>query len=108
MTIPSLVPSRFPNFFDTQFVDKQGYLTDPWRQILQQLFTQLQLNMGNEGLVAPSQTNPNMLIIQNNQNAAGENTAAYGTLIYNTDTNMLNVALDNGSGAPVFYPITTT
>lgn len=40
-----------PNFENIQFIEKSGYLTESWQNLLQQLFTQLQLSVGPEGFV---------------------------------------------------------
>jgi len=43
---------NIPNFLNAKFVNDDGFLTPEWANILQQLFTELQLNAGTEGLKA--------------------------------------------------------
>ena len=70
---------KIPNFVNERFVDEKGYLTDTWRLILTKLFTELQNNASDEGLIAPNQS---AAII------AQLNLARYkGAFLYNTDTN---------------------
>lgn len=45
---------NIPNFLNSRIVDKEGYLTPEWSNLLQQLFTELQSNVSNEGYVVPS------------------------------------------------------
>lgn len=42
---------NIPNFENATFIDRSGYLTDYWAQILQQLFSELQKNVGQEGFI---------------------------------------------------------
>jgi len=48
MLIPSFIPSK-P-------IDSDGNWTPEWAQLLQQLFTTLQKNIGQEGFIIPSLT----------------------------------------------------
>lgn len=45
-----------PNFVNGQFVDENGMLTPEWNNVLNQLLTQAQLNLGPEGYVVPQLT----------------------------------------------------
>ncbi len=45
MDIPSYIPMKV--------VDENGYFTPEWQNLINQLITQLQLNLGNEGYVLP-------------------------------------------------------
>jgi len=47
---------KIPVFDNIKFVDKEGYLTPGWSNILQELFQSLQADFSDEGLVIPSQT----------------------------------------------------
>lgn len=96
---------NIPNFDNIQFVDKNGFLTDQWKQILTQLFTSLQQNAGNEGLVMPSQTASNIALIQNNL-VNGLPTCQFGTMIYDTTNNQPKIAVSN-AGLPLFKTIQT-
>lgn len=72
---------NIPNFQDIPVVVKRGddfYWSDEWRDILQALFSSLQSNAGNEGLVPPSQPTGNISIIQP--------VAQNGTIIYDSTT----------------------
>lgn len=62
-------------------------------------------NFSSEGLVPPSQSAANITSIQNNRLPNGNYTCQFGTLIYNSTTNSLMVALNNGSNVPVFHTI---
>lgn len=73
----------FPNFFNSQMVDRSGNLTDAWSNMFQDLVTQLQTNFNNEGIKVPQQATANITAL---------NTAAsVGNLLYNSDTNQLMV-----------------
>jgi hypothetical protein len=77
---------KIPNFLNHQFVDKDGYLTEPWKHVLEQLFNELQKNMSDESHIAPSQAN--LEIAQLNVSELS------GGLLYNTDTKKLIVNID--------------
>ncbi len=74
---------NIPNFENIKFVDGRGYLTEQWQFILQQLFTQMQNNLSNEGLNVPQQ--PTTTINQLNTNASK------GNLLYDDTTDELKV-----------------
>lgn len=102
---------NIPNFVDIQFVDKNGYLTPEWKIIIQQLLKTLVDNASEEGLVAPTQDNANVALIEGHQVPASTGigtvyTCRYGTLLYNSDLNVLMVALNN-AGVPKFYTVVT-
>lgn len=72
---------NIPNFIDTQVINKDGFLTDVWKQILTQLFTELQVNLSNEGYIVPKQSSSSVNLL---------NGVKYtGALVYNEDTNKL-------------------
>ena len=74
---------NIPNFQNIQFVDRNGYLTDQWQLILQNLFQELQKNTSNEGLFVPQQPTTTITAL---------NTAAStGALLYDSTTNHLKV-----------------
>jgi hypothetical protein len=110
-----------PNFIDVKVVDTTtGKFTSEWGVIMQQLITQLQTNASDQGLVAPSQSNANMIIIQDATVTFKYAPAGYaqiappGTLLFNTDTvnggssmapnGQLYVKLQDGT----FHPVTNT
>ena len=51
---------KVPNFENIQVVDKNGFLTNEWRQIMTELFTQMHTSLSDEGLIAPSQSTSNI------------------------------------------------
>lgn len=86
---------NIPNFNDTQVVDKDGFLTDAWRQTLSQLFSELQKGLSNEGVTVPQQTADNISIIQGNE--------TIGNLIIDSTNNVAKINI-NGT----FKTITTS
>ena len=68
---------KIPNFLDIRLVDEKGFITDEWRQILEQLFQQLQKNVGDEGFVVSSQTATNIALLN----------LVNGTIIYDSTSN---------------------
>lgn len=81
---------NIPNFHDIQVIDKRGYFTSEWRAILGELFTQLQLNVSNEGFVLPQQTTSNISDIASDEKYEG-------SLITDSDTNELKFIDLNGA-----------
>lgn len=77
---------RIPNFIDSQFANKEGFLTDTWRQILTQLFTELQKNTSVEGLVFPTQTTANITTLGPQ--------VPFGSLLYDKDTKQPKVNVE--------------
>jgi hypothetical protein len=100
-----------PSFLDSRVIKEDGTWTDEWKTIMQALFQNMQSNLGNEGLVMPMQSAANIATIQNNTVLVNGNTiytCSYGTMIYNSSANTAQVALNNGSGVPMFKTITTS
>lgn len=84
---------KIPNFENVQFT-RQGYLTEEWQNILQELFTSLQNNLSNEGFQIPQQTTANIAALET-QFAAAPNPAVYfGNLLYDIDANELKVNIN--------------
>lgn len=77
---------KIPNFEDIPLVNNDGKLTNEWRQILTQLFQQMQKNLSDEGLIAPSQSTANI--------AQLATTAKNGALFNDIDTDDLKVILN--------------
>jgi len=102
MNIPTL------DFGGTQFTDDNGMLTDVAQKFMDILVQVLMLNVGPEGFVVPSLSLSNINIVQNNQDLQGNYTCQFGTMVYDTDNNQLKVALNNGSGIPIFKIVTTS
>jgi len=99
---------RIPNLPIGQIVDENGNATDDELTFRHALITQLQDNFGAEGCVIPSQTAANILIIQNNTDVQGNFTCQFGTMLYESDTGLVKIAIEDplGSGIPVFHTIT--
>ena len=95
-------------------IGEDGHFTPEWKIIMQQLLTTLLSNAGPEGLVAPTQTDANLTLIQNHQVQSSIApdvptfiyTCQFGTLLYDSDNNTLRVALSN-AGVPQFYTVVT-
>lgn len=74
---------NIPTFVRQQFVDKEGYLTDPMNLYFDQWNVQAQLFLSQDGLVSPSRTTADINSIASNTN---ENARPNGTLWYDSDT----------------------
>lgn len=83
-----------PNYIEMPFVDKNGHLTDVWRNILMQLLQQMQQNLSNTGFVIPSQSTANIALLTN---------AVNGTMLYNSTTDLPKIKV-----AGTFKTITTS
>ena len=77
---------KIPNFIDHQLVDKDGYLTEPWKHTFEQLFQELQKNMSDEGYITPS--------LESLDIAKLTGVELSGNLIYDTDIKKLTVNID--------------
>jgi len=92
-----------PNFENIKFVNRDGYLTDEWQNVLQALFTVLQRNVSNEGFQVPQQPTANIAKLQS-QFATTANPADYfGDLVYDSTTDELKVNI-----AGTFKVVTVT
>ena len=81
---------NIPNYLDHQVVDKDGYFTEPWKHIMNQLFNELQTRMSNEGHIAPSITATTLAELQGKPDID----ELEGGLLYNSDTDKLIVNID--------------
>jgi len=99
--------TRIPNLHMGEMVDKEGYPTDDELTFRQVLISNLQRLFGSEGVVLPSLTSADILVIQNNVDIQGRKTCAYGTMVYDTTVNQVKVAINIG-GSPVFKVIPYT
>ena len=115
---------RVPNLPNGQIADSDGNPTDDEITFRQALITSLQKNFGDEGLVAPTQSYANMLIIQNNKapnpiTGVGDvYTCQFGTCLYVPDflvpnppgpdvpTPSIVFCVPDGSGNPLFKRVT--
>ena len=102
---------RVPNLPVGKVVDEEGSATQEELTFRHALITGLQTYFGNEGLVAPTQANTTapadyITQIQNNKLPNGQYTCQYGTILYNSTANSVMIAVNNGSGQPVFKTVT--
>ena len=77
---------KIPVFDNIKFVDKEGYLTPGWSNILQELFQSLQADFSDEGLVIPSQTAADIAKLTDAPN---------WTVIGDTTNNALKIKIDD-------------
>ncbi len=97
-----------------KLIKENGDITEEWGNFFEVIVQALQLAVGSEGFVVPSQNNANMLIIQNGTDMNGGQIARPGTLLFNTSTvnggsssdpyGQLYILLKDGT----FHPITNT
>jgi len=80
---------KVPDYVNAKVIDENGMMSDIWRNIQNQLLTELQKNFSDEGLVPPMQSTANISVINPS--------ATNGTLIYDEDTNELKVRLSDGN-----------
>lgn len=114
MTEPNTLPTRVPsmNFRGNKFVNEDGTLTAVAQGFFDLLNAYLVTNVGDEGLVAPSQTTSGLDIIRQAQSirptGQGSFTCQFGTIAYDASVNKLKVALDAGyPNPPIFKEIIT-
>lgn len=107
------------------FVNKDGYLSDAAKNLIEQLLQNMQQNLSNEGSVMPSVSSANnsvnppqaggqLAVIQNGTDSQGTQIALKGTLVFDpavvnggTSQNpngQLKVLLNDGT----FHPVTNT
>ena len=98
---------RIPNLPIGQIVDENGNATDDELSFRHALITSLQNNFGNEGVTVPVQAATDITTIQNNQLPNGDYSCAPGTIIYNSTSNTVMVAI-MVAGVPTFKTITVT
>jgi hypothetical protein len=95
---------NIPDLPVSQMTDKDGFATAPEYQFRQGLVQSLQSVTSDEGLVPPTQDSATIAIIQNGKNPQGLFTCQAGTLIYNSDTNKLQVCI-LVAGVPTFFDV---
>ncbi len=99
------------DFRGNKFVNEDGTLTDVAQAFFDLLNTVLIKNIGDEGLVSPTQSASDIAIIQNNFTLSPTGLTTYtcdfGTIVYDSTNNKAKVALDDGMGAPIFKEILT-
>lgn len=75
-----------PNYPQSKIVNSDGSITDDWKLFFDQLITQSQSNLSNEGFVPPSQPTTNISQI--------EPGAQNGTLLYDDTTHELKTNIN--------------
>ena len=82
-----------PNFENTKFVERDGNLTSPWQIILQQLLSEMQRALSNEGFIPPARSAATITDLQDRLQALTlEQQGNYGgTLIYDSTNRSLRV-----------------
>jgi len=84
---------NIPNIVDSKIIDDNKYLTDVWRQIFTQLFSEMQVHLSDEGFVVPQQTSDNILELSTEQ--------SIGAILYNGDTDQFEGAFKKVVGTIV-------
>jgi hypothetical protein len=79
---------NIPNFENIKFVDNNGFLTDEWKNILTQLFQQLQTNLSAEGISVPKQSNANIIALSTAK--------SIGNIIYDNTSNQFKACVPSG------------
>ncbi len=83
-------------------------IASSWRNFFNQLVSELQTYVSNEGFVNPTQSASDISIIEGNQLADGSYTCGFGRCLYNSTANTIQFSIDDGSGAPEFKTVTLT
>lgn len=85
---------NIPNFLNDMLTDRNGYMTDPWSLILQQLFSVMQENLSDEGFGLPRLTTAQINALETQFNLAPDPSVFYGRLLYDvtTDEAKINIA----------------
>lgn len=106
---------RIPNLPNGKIVDEEGNPSENEATFRHALISQLQKNFGDEGLVAPTQTNVlapadlNYISqIQDHQLENGQYTCGFGRILYDATNNRILISIDGGGGVPAFMEVTLT
>jgi hypothetical protein len=83
---------NIPPFTRQKFVDIEGNLTAPMQQVFDVFFQQAQINISDDGLVAPARTTVD---INNIASPSNQNAKPNGTIFFDSDTGELKVKLNN-------------
>lgn len=75
---------NIPNLPLDAIVDQSGKLTDPWKVFFEQLISELQKNVSNEGYILPEQPTSNIALL----------TDLKGAIIYDSDNDLAKVNLN--------------
>lgn len=82
---------NIPNYENVPFVDRDGYLTDQWSLIMQQLITALQNNVSDQGFQVPQQSTTTINSLQSQFAASPLPQMYYGDMLYDSTTDQLKV-----------------
>lgn len=83
---------NIPNFQFSELVDDKKFMTNPWQIAFQQLLTELQKSLSNDGFIVPTKaTTAEITKLQNYFNAQDNPSVYYGNLLYDGQTNQLKV-----------------
>lgn len=103
VSIPSM------DFRGNKFTNEDGTLTETAQGFFDLLYKFMVKNLGEEGLVAPTQPTVNKNIIQDNTEFSPTgittHTCKFGTILYDSDEQAVYIAVDNGSGLPIFKQV---
>jgi hypothetical protein len=72
---------NIPNFVDAPLIDKSGSLTEIWKQILMQIFSELQNKASEEGVIMPQQSSTNITTLSTEK--------SIGAVIYDSTSDQM-------------------
>lgn len=78
---------KIPNFANDRFVQENGNMTTVWANIINQLITELQLNLSNEGYVLPQLTTTQISELTDADKSKG-------AMVYDSTTNEFKVNIN--------------
>lgn len=94
------------DFRAQKVVNEDGTFTDVVQDFFDLLVSVLVKTIGDEGLVSPSQNASDITTIQNGTSIGPTGlptaTCSFGTFIYDQTNNLMKVAINDGSGNPIF------
>jgi hypothetical protein len=88
---------QVPNFEDMQVVDSDGNFTPAWKNIMSGLFSFVQQNFSQEGLVVPQQTTANIGTLTTMKSV--------GVILYDSDTDTFKACIKTSPTTSVFKTI---
>lgn len=77
---------NIPSFVNTRIVDENGILTPEWANIFNQIITELQLNLSNEGYVLPQLATTDIAKLTGTQ--------SIGSMVYDSTTPAMKVNIN--------------
>jgi hypothetical protein len=82
---------NIPNFENVAVTTSGSLLSEVWTLILQQLITELQNNLSNEGYLVPQQPTTTIAMLQAQYALSPVPSVYYGNLLYDSTTDQLKV-----------------